>query len=475
MKQRNIAKVILANLLICALFLSACSSPFSGGSEDGKDDPYRDYYKNVSLDQENYYVYAHAYGPTGALYSVVTEVLADQDAIQTSVMASEADVSTQIDIVTKSGISVCNAKIGDQAYSFWCQSNILEGEELGLLTGPTMYDIVQSALSHGVYSEQIDPGYLPTGHEGEDAVKIITSSINPETNALEESHCICSVNEKGDTTSFTTPCEMNGYMFNITMETQRLVEIEPATTDTAAITSSEMINFANSVLDAIFAAVFTDNTTSSIEQSDIPEEETEEPVVEEQENTYMAQEIATLTENKDLFVKLTFSNYISDDITFIAPTGGQYSVATNNVEMMCDDTGGHVAYYRIPGAEIGTWILKYNNSENEISYETVTDNKIKIQKVTTTPVKDGMTTVSATLSTAKGTDITYEYHLTVDQYNETKTHTTGIKNTKKDKPDYDFSVLNVEPGTYKLRFRIEYMYNDQKYFNIFTVNDFTID
>ena len=104
----------------------------------------------------------------------------------------------------------------------------------------------------------------------------------------------------------------------------------------------------------------------------------------------------------------------------------------------------------------------------------MTDNKIAINGMDLSPIKDGIITVTPKLGMAKGFNVDYEYHIDIVQGTKTVNHVSNVLNTKKDKANYTVSVMDLEPGTYKAILRLEYMYDNQHYINMYSSNDFTI-
>lgn len=296
---------------------------------------------------------------------------------------------------------------------------------------------------------------------------------NDTAEAYDESHYICKVNANNELLALSTPLYFDNKIFEIYLDAQQKQEISLNTANAQYCTLDSLIGYANSVDSMLYGKVF-----DAIEEEPEPIEEyiyEEEPESEEPEEMITSEDIATLDESKDLFIKVNFSNNV-EDIVFMAPTGGIYTTLAGNVEMMRDDNVTNEVFYRIPNAEMGVWSLQYDKALNDIEVETVTDNKIKINDAQLSAIKDGLVTVSASLLMNKKTNIDYEYHVDIiDQTGVTVEHATNVLNSKSDKPNYTVSVMDLNPGTYKVRLRLEYICEEQKFFNIFTTNDLVIE
>ncbi len=371
---------------------------------------------------------------------------------------------TLIQMVVKNGCTKCDVSDSTGSYSYYCDGNLLTEPRVNIIQGQTIYTVFQNLLAKVVYEEEL------TGESGP-----YTHLISNLDNNARDIDCI--KDDSGAVQKLNSSYPFNEYVFNIAY----LAAPETPSLDISSSTKvnrEELINIINTMNDYMFASTVQAGKVAAQPPVLSPEEQASQPTEDpaqptEPESFMMTEQVATLSDAKDLFMKVTFSNYV-DDVEFRAPTGGSYKVESGNVEFMRDDDATKDAYYRIPNAEMGTWQMIYNKSNNDITVETVTDNKIKINGLTLSPIQDGILTLTPTLTMDQGLDIMYEYHIDIIQNNYTVQSSTNIVNTK-DKAVYNVSLMNVAPGTYKARLRLEYMYDGQHYINMYSSPDFTVE
>ncbi len=363
--------------------------------------------------------------------------------------------------ITSNGICTkCDIADGVKLYSYYCDGNLLSEGAINMLTGETIFATFQNLLTKVVYREEVASSTGPYIH--------LISNLDNHARDLH-----CDMDESGTINVLSTTYPFNDYDFNIMYMSNPdtpVLDLE----NTEKINKADLIDIVNTMADYMFYSTVQANyePQSPLDQPEEPVEVAEEP--EEPETLMVTQQIATLSDAKDLFLKISFSDHVAD-VEFLSPTGGSYKVESGNVEMMQDSDASRDAYYRIPDAEIGTWQMVFDNAQNEITVETVTDNKIKITALALSPIKDGILSLMPTLAMDKGLDINYEYHVDILQDNHTVEHFTNILNTKTDKAKYNVSVMDLAPGVYKARLRLEYMYDGQHYINMYTSDDFSVD
>lgn len=461
--KRSVLISFIAVVLICALVFVGCSMPFEMpfGTSSATEDPTTEPEKFTI--EGPYTVTATIQPQEGEYYFVgVQHIEENLDAAMIS-SVDATGVETDISLNSRGGVTLCEITDTSGVHSFYCDGDLITSGDLNILEGDTIYAIFKNLLATIIFKEDL------TGVNGP-----YTHAISNLDNKAYDLNIQNS--EDGTITSLDSKYNFDNYEFDISYapnpETPQ-VNIESS----QKTERGDLVNTINTLADYMFASVANKQAAQAPPATQEEEPEPEEPVdvpitPDEPESLVMTEEIATLSENKDLFVKIDFSNSV-DDIEFTAPTGGSYKVSSGNVEFMQDDMMSRTAYYRIPNAEMGTWKLSYDNAKNEIEVKAVTDNVIKINGLQLSDIKDGIITVTPTLIMPKGLNIDYEYHVNVMQGNNTLSHTSNIVNTKTYKAGYNASVMDLEPGTYKIRLRLEYEYNGEHYFNIYTSDEFT--
>lgn len=476
-------KITVLMALMCAIvsipLLAGC-----GSSEPAEKD-YTNFYKSFSVNLENYVVEATCTAENGNTF-FVSSVVAGNNAGASAMQITTTGKNTSNGFVeTKAIISDEFSQVethasNDDPKSFYCKGNLVdENLSNGIIIGTKLYQLIQNAIENSVYSE-----YKSATTVG-DVVRIIYKA---DTDAeVKESHFLVYLDGEGNPVQVELPCVINGHSFTVRLD-MRGIEAIQMDRNTSTYTEkydlqnyyAGMMNYTN---DFVFnSAAPIPEPDPGVEPEPTPEPEpetTEEPEPEQPAEDVPAEpnisenELITLQSAKDMFIKLTFSNFV-DEVEFVSPTGGSYKPESGNVEKMLDSEGSLTAYYRIPNAEMGKWMMRVNTDNNpQIDFNVYTDNKIKINGLTMSDIKDGIISAEADLSFDKGLDLNYEYKISiVDENNNVSTSTNGIVNTK-DPAKYNISLMDLPAGNYRAQLRIEYMMDGQKYFNMFTSNTFT--
>lgn len=415
---------------------------------------------NISIDGP--YTVTAMIRPFETVYYYVGGQYVSDDAMAAIVNSYDFNnIETTINIVSKNGMTKCDITDSTGSYSYYCDGNLLAEGELNMIQGNTIYTVFKNLLTKIVYKEEIAGENGPHLH--------LISNLDNKARDLD-----CEVTDTGEVTSLTTTYPFNDYSFDIGyLSAPQIPEMD--VTQSEKINKGDLVDIINTMADYMFSSTVQRDyaaqpPTQPVEEE--PVEVVEEP--QEPESLIVTNELVTLSAQKDLFVKVSFSDHV-EDIEFTGPTGGTYKAASGNVEYMRDDDVTKDVYFKIPNADMGTWQIMFDNAKNDVTYETVTDNKIKINSLDISPAKDGIITVTPKLAMDKGFDVNYEYHVDIISDNTTVSHSTNILNTKTDKAKYNVSIMDLPTGIYKVRLRLEYMYDGQHYINMFTSNDFTID
>ena len=451
--------------LVSALLLAGC------GSGSGEKD-YSGFYKTFNVNLENFTIEAECQEESGNVHTITSAVVGDS-AMQITTTGQKGSGYVTTTAITSDDFSMVQMTSSNNEYeSFYCKGNLLdENIKENLVTGRRLYQLIQNAIENSVYSE-----YKTSTTVG-DVVRIIYKADTEQED--KEAHFNVYLNGEGNPILVELPCVINGHNYTVKLD---MVNMTPVQMDRNSSQYTEKVDLQNYYIKLINFTndfVFKKEQTPVVEQpveepvqEAEPEEPAEEPAPEPAEPNMAETTIITLSSVKDLFVQLSFSDFV-DDVEFISPTGGSYKPESGNVEMMKDSDSDLTVYYRIPNAEIGKWTLRSNSDNNAIDWQVVTDNKIKINGVALSDIKDGIISATADLGKDKNLDINYEYRISVEnESGNVCANANGIVNSK-DPAKYNMSVMNLEPGNYTMHLRIEYMYDGQKFFNMFTTGSFT--
>lgn len=465
MKMRNFkVTTALMSVIVSGLLLAGC------GSSTDKD--YSSFYKSFSVDLTNYTIEAACTTDMGGSMEISSTVIGE-DAMQVTTNAQKGNGFITITSVSSEDFSMVEMSSNNDHESFYCQGNMYTDLQSGIINGKNLYQIIQKAISNSVYSE-----YQAETTVG-DVVRVIYKTDGEDNGVIGESHYSVYLNADKNPILVELPCTINNYNYIVKLDLINMNTVQMERNNSQYTEKRDLQSYYVQLIDYANNYVFT----TKIAEEPVIEEEVieeapivEEPIVEEVEEVPVEESISeidlmTVSSAKDIFIKLSFSDFV-DEVEFVSPTGGSYKVSSGNVEIMKDSDSSLVAYYRIPNAEVGNWKLRCNSANNAIDWEVVTDNKIKINALYTSAIKDGILPVSADLVKDKKLDINYEYHLTIDDGNSICASSSGIVNVQ-DAAKYNISVMDLPAGTYRAHLRIDYMYDGQKYFNVISSNEFT--
>ena len=457
-------KIIVSIALMCAIvstpLLAGC------GSGSGQKD-YSGFYKTFSVDLKSYTVEAECQDESGNIMTITSSVVADSAMQITTPGHTGNDYVTTNAIISDDFSSVVMNSSNDEYESFYCKGNLMdENIKEGLVTGRKLYQVVQNAIDNAVYSE-----YQTSTTVG-DVVRIIYKADTDSE--LRESHFSVYLNGEGNPIMVEIPCVISEHNYILKLDLLNMSPIQMDRDSSQFVERSDLQSYYVKLINYTNDYVFKKDTPVVEDTAPVQEEPDPTPTPTEApaEPNITDTTLITLSAPKDLFVQLTFSDFV-DNVEFISPTGGTYKPESGNVEMMKDSDSTLTAYYRIPNAEMGVWQLRANSDNNAIEWQVITDNKIKINGVVLSDIKDGIISATADLLKENNLDINYEYRISVEnEEGKICATTNGIVNSK-DPAKYNMSVMDLEPGTYKARLRIEYMYDGQKFFNMYTTGNFT--
>ncbi len=457
-------KFIVSIALMCAIvstpLLAGCSS--GSGEKD-----YSGFFKTFTVNLESYTIEAVCQEDQANSMTITSAVVGDS-AMQITTTGRKGNDYMTTNAIISDDFSMVQMNSSDGEYeSFYCKGNLMdENIKEGLVTGRKLYQVVQNAIDNSVYSE------YQTATTVGDVVRVIYKTDTESE--LREAHFSVYLNGEGNPIMVEIPCTINEHNYILKLDMLNMSPIQMDRNSSQYVERSDLQSYYVKLINYTNDYVFKKAEPAAQEpvQEKVEPTPTPEPTVVPAEPTITDTTLLTLPAAKDLFVQLTFSNFV-DDVEFISPTGGTYKPESGNVEMMKDSDSSLTAYYRIPNAEMGVWTLRANSDNNTIDWQVITDNKIKINGVTLSDIKDGIISVTADLLKDKNLEINYEYRISVENEDGNICATTnGIVNSK-DPAKYNMSVMDLEPGTYKARLRIEYMYDGQKFFNMYTTGNFT--
>ncbi len=447
MRKKSLT-ILIASVLCASMILTGCSTK----KKDEKS------IAPVNIDGP-YTVTATIQPSDGVYYFVGIQHIDNDTDVGMISSVDSTGTETNINITAKAGCTKCDIYDSSGAHSLYCEGNLLSEGVFNILQGNVIYSTFKNLLATVIFEEDMAGADGPYKH----------AISNLENKAYDVNY---STDGNGVVTSVTSEYTYEDYQFDISYAPNPEIP-QLDISNSSKIAKGDLINTVNTLADYMFSSVVgaTSANKPSVTSPEPEPTQAPEPVEQEPTTRIMSKEIVNLPEAKDLFIKINFSNRV-DDVEFVGPTGGSYKVSSGNVEYMLDDYVSKTAFYRIPNAEMGMWTLKYDNAVNEVEVEVVYDNIIKISSMALSDIKDGIITVTPNFMMPKGLDVSYEYHIDIIKDNKTIEHTSNILNTKTDKAIYKASVMNLEPGIYKIRLRLEYEYDGKHYINIFTSEEF---
>lgn len=174
-------------------------------------------------------------------------------------------------------------------------------------------------------------------------------------------------------------------------------------------------------------------------------------------------QIVTLDTQKDLAVMFIYDSEVVD-ITFVSPSGKEYTSSDSDVEM---EEGDLWRTYRIKDASAGEWSVRYDLGKNsEIQYSIIDDEfGLWIQYFTISSIMND--TASVKFEADNDSDISYEYEI----YSVDTTDTSSVKKLADGNADAntevseDVSLKELSSGNYMFRLNVYYQNGDAEVYD----------